>query len=137
MGAISVDDLKRLDDDWFDRNFNAYNPDAETVSRLPGVFAGVKVKCFLGTWCSDSKREVPGFFKVLREAGLPDSIVTMIGVDRQKFSLDGSSMIFRVERVPTFIFFRNGAEIGRIVETPHESLERDMLNLLGNNSHDK
>jgi len=137
MGVIGVDDLRRFGGGWFDRNFNEYEPDAKAVSHLSGVISDVNVICYLGTWCSDSKREVPRFFKALKEAGLPDSVVTMIGVDRQKFSLDGSSMVYRIERVPTFIFFRNGVEVGRIVESPHESLERDMLNLLGKNSHDE
>ncbi len=137
MGVIDVENLRRFGSGWFDSAFAEYKPDAEALSRLPGVFSGVRVKCFLGTWCSDSKREVPRFFKVLKEAGLSDSVVTMIGVDRQKFSLDGSSMVYRVERIPTFIIFRNGVEVGRIVEAPHESLERDMLNLLEKNSHDK
>ena len=136
MGVVGVDDLRKFGGGWFDSTFAEYEPDPEAVSRLSGVFSGVKVKCFFGSWCSDSKREVPRFFRVLKEAGLSDSVVTLIGVDRQKFSLDGSSMIFRVERVPTFIFFRNGAEVGRIVETPHESLERDMLKLLGTNNHE-
>jgi hypothetical protein len=34
-----------------------------------------------------------------------------------------------IERVPTFIFKRGGEEIGRIIETPDESLEADMLKL--------
>jgi hypothetical protein len=32
--------------------------------------------------------------------------------------------------VPTFFFFSNGVEVGRIVETPYDTLEADMMHLL-------
>ncbi len=32
----------------------------------------------------------------------------------------------KIERVPTIIFYRNGVELGRITETPVQSLEKDM-----------
>ncbi|MEM1407485.1 MAG: hypothetical protein AAGG59_11970, partial [Bacteroidota bacterium] len=35
-----------------------------------------------------------------------------------------------IHRVPTFIFHKNGEEIGRIVESPKESLEVDMLKIV-------
>jgi hypothetical protein len=36
----------------------------------------------------------------------------------------------KIEFVPTFIFFKNDVEIGRIVEAPTESLEIDMVKIL-------
>ena len=35
-----------------------------------------------------------------------------------------------IERVPTFIIYRGEKEIGRIVETPKKSLERDLWNIV-------
>ena len=35
-----------------------------------------------------------------------------------------------IQRTPTFIFFKNGVEIGRIVETPRDSLENDILKIV-------
>jgi hypothetical protein len=37
---------------------------------------------------------------------------------------------FDITNVPTFIFYRNGKEINRIVESPVISLEKDMLSIL-------
>jgi len=31
-----------------------------------------------------------------------------------------------IKRVPTFIIYENGEEIGRIIETPKKSLEKDL-----------
>jgi ribosomal protein L30E len=36
----------------------------------------------------------------------------------------------KVERVPTFIFYRDGKEIGRIVENPQKSLVEDFLEII-------
>ena len=35
-----------------------------------------------------------------------------------------------IEFVPTIIFLRNGKELGRIVESPEQSLEKDMRKIL-------
>ena len=36
----------------------------------------------------------------------------------------------KIELVPTIIFYKDGYEIGRIVETLTESLEKDLLKIL-------
>ena len=36
----------------------------------------------------------------------------------------------RIELVPTIIFYKDGSEIGRIVETPVESMEKDLLKII-------
>jgi len=36
----------------------------------------------------------------------------------------------KIEKIPTFIFIMNGKEIGRIIESPNESLEKDMLKII-------
>jgi hypothetical protein len=35
----------------------------------------------------------------------------------------------QIKNVPTFIFYREGKEIGRIVENPSNTLESDIYNL--------
>ena len=35
-----------------------------------------------------------------------------------------------IELVPTFIFYRNGEELGRIVETPEDTLEKDLAEIV-------
>jgi hypothetical protein len=35
-----------------------------------------------------------------------------------------------IELVPTFIFYRKGMEIGRIVETPLQTMEEDIYRIL-------
>ncbi|MEK7671115.1 MAG: thioredoxin family protein, partial [Bacteroidota bacterium] len=84
----------------------------------------------LGTWCSDSKREVPRFLKIVDLSLIPPAQIQFYGVDRTKKSSDGVTDRYKIERVATFIFLKRGEEVGRIVESPKNSLEEDMLAIL-------
>ena len=56
--------------------------------------------------------------------------IDYIGVNRDKLAdgLDISHL--NIDFIPTFIFYENGREIGRIVETPASTMENDMLLML-------
>ena len=84
----------------------------------------------MGTWCSDSRREVPRFYKILDEIEYPSENVSLINVNRDIEGLGDEVTGLEIHFVPTFIFYRNDEEIGRIVEIPYESLEKDMLELV-------
>ena len=81
----------------------------------------------MGTWCGDSKREIPRFYKVLKAAKFNVSNLEMIAVNRGKKTPDNLQKGLNIFRVPTFIFYKNGKEIGRYVEYPRVSLEKDIL----------
>ena len=51
-----------------------YQPDVKTIKKLSELTASYDVKIFLGTWCSDSRRELPHFFKIIKESNLEDKI---------------------------------------------------------------
>jgi thiol-disulfide isomerase/thioredoxin len=70
----------------------------------------------MGTWCPDSKRELPRFFATMEAAGIGDSVLTMVGVDRTKKDAEGLTEQWNITRVPTFVFLRDGREFGRFVE---------------------
>jgi len=109
----------------------AYSPDSATLSALKTINGRFSAEIFLGTWCSDSEREVPRFFKIYDRAGLEDNLTYTLYAVNRKLKLDnGLSTRRAIERVPTFIFYINGEEIGRIVETPDDLLEKDLLSIL-------
>ncbi len=95
------------------------------------------IKIVMGTWCSDSRREVPRFYKLLDELKLVDEEITLINVDRMKKVPEINMDDLNILLVPTFIIYRGGKEIGRIVETPIETLEKDLLNILSNSIVEK
>jgi thiol-disulfide isomerase/thioredoxin len=74
------------------------------------------VLLIMATWCPDSKRELPRFFAIMDGAGMNEAALTMVGVDRTKKDPDGLTEKWGITRVPTFVFFRNGQEAGRVVE---------------------
>ena len=89
----------------------------------------------MGTWCPDSRREVPRFMRIVEEIGFPADRIVFVGVDNTKLAPVGGYDTLNIERVPTFIFLRNKVEAGRIIETPVTSLEQDMQIILTGNEN--
>jgi hypothetical protein len=63
----------------------------------------------------------------------PGTKITFIGVDNAKLSPVGEYDSLGIQRVPTFIIYKNNIESGRIIETPKTSLEQDLVNILTGN----
>ena len=126
---------------WFDSRYNEYTTDKETLDKLAVALKGYKIKGFMGTWCGDSKRGVPRFYKILDETGFNQNNFELITVNRGKKTPDNLQEGFNLIRVPTFIFFKDGKEVGRYVERPRETLEKDILKIVTNqpykHSYDK
>ncbi|WP_246516309.1 thioredoxin family protein [Aequorivita echinoideorum] len=112
---------------WFDEGYKSYQLDSETVSHLKSLLKGVEITAFMGTWCSDSQREIPHFYKILDQTGFDESKLTLITVSEEKTTPQGYEDGLNITNVPTLIFSKDGKELGRIVEYPIEGLEKDML----------
>jgi len=83
----------------------------------------------MGTWCTDSKEDVPYFFKIL-DAWPVKPQVDMLFVDRAKNSEVEGYKEWKIKYVPTFIIIGpDGKETGRITE-PNMSFEKDLGKLL-------
>ncbi|HCV44249.1 MAG TPA: thiol reductase thioredoxin [Bacteroidetes bacterium] len=104
--------------------------DRDLVGLIGNVNEGVDFLVFLGTWCGDSRREVPHFLKIADQCGIAPSRVRLHGLDRAKKSEEGLAEQYNIKLVPTFIFLKNGTEVGRITEKPNATLEADMLSIL-------
>lgn len=115
---------------WFNSRMESYKADPETIEGLKVALKDVEIRAYMGTWCGDSKRETPQFYNILEAAYYDMDNLTMITVDRSKKKPVALVSDYNIIRVPTFIFYRNGAEIGRYVERPRESLEKDMLKIV-------
>lgn len=124
---------------WFNPNFENYNPDLAIISKFENELKNYKILVFLGTWCGDSKREVPHFLKILYAADFPEENLKIVALDRRKDhykkSPTGEEWALNIQRVPTFIFYKNGKEVNRIIETPNTTLEKDILAILTTDSY--
>jgi len=117
-------------DSSFRAKANLYSPAPRAIEFLKSYDKPTVIEVFYGSWCSDSQREVPRFIKVMEKANNPNFKVIYIGVDRKKHDPEGLAKKRGIERVPTFILFQQGKEIGRIVETPEISIEEDLAQIL-------
>jgi tetratricopeptide (TPR) repeat protein len=127
-------------DQWFKTGYDSYQPASATTAALKNQnFKDISVQVFFGTWCGDSKREVPHFLKLLNEISFPENKTTLIAVGNSDSLLkqspqhqeDGKGIF----RVPTIIVYKNGVEVNRINEFPVNSLEKDFLQILTNQSY--
>jgi thiol-disulfide isomerase/thioredoxin len=115
-----------------------YQADKQVIEKLSALKGKFKVVIFFGTWCGDSKREVPHFYKIVKEAALNDNLnIDLWAVDRKKHLQNSLPQDNNIEYVPTFIFYKNGKEIGRIIESPDNTLEQDMLDILQGKNENK
>lgn len=114
---------------WYDMFYNDYKIDGAIISQLKPHMKDVKIKLFMGTWCGDSKRETPHFYKIMDALQFDEKNIELITVDRAKSTSENDQQGFDIQRVPTVIFFRNNKEIGRFVEYPRESMEADFLKI--------
>lgn len=136
LGYCSVNDLEREPyATWFKPGFENYTPAKEIVTQVkkakPEKF---KIKIVFGSWCGDSRRELPRMMSVLKAAGFSEQNIQLLGVyDSMAVYKQGPNREERglnIYRVPTFIVYQKDREVGRIVEYPVESLERDLLKIL-------
>ncbi len=113
--------------------FANYNVEPTLLGQMEKILKNdpeIELTIVLGTWCGDSKEQVPRFFKINSLLKTPFSSIKIICVDREKKAGDLDISDLKIEKVPTFIFFKNGVEIGRIIETPMKSLESDIVSIL-------
>jgi len=129
-GPVTRSQILAAVPDW-EPNLAAYQPQTEAVEALKKAAEPVLIETYFGSWCSDSKAHVPALFKVLDLVDNPLLQVSCTAIPRDKaerprFIPEGRA----IDKLPTFVVFVNGREIGRIIETPAHSVEEDLAALL-------
>jgi thiol-disulfide isomerase/thioredoxin len=119
---------------WFNKGYDTYLVDPIITEELKKHLKGLTIKVFMGTWCIDSKRETPRFYKIASEVGFEKNI-ELTTVDRSKKTPNNLQEGYNILKVPTFIFFREGKEIGRFVEYPRETIEKDILKIISDQDY--
>ena len=122
--------LKMPYDSWFKPVYNDYSVDMKTLKKAKGLLENIRITVFMGTWCGDSREQVPQFYKILDSLHFDESGLTLICLDRDKKSPSDEQKGMNIERVPTMVFYRGTDEIGRIIETPEKILEKDIVRIL-------
>ncbi len=130
LEAFDMDLFKK----WYAPEYKTY----QTKKRILKQFAdqnleNISIDLIFGSWCHDSHREVPRLIKILEEIDFPFLQVRMNALDTNKKSPSFDAEANNVELVPTFIIYRDKSEIGRIIESPKNSLEEDLFNIISKN----
>lgn len=119
---------------WYQPGYENYVPDSSIIQLLIGLLKGKRIEIFLGTWCGDSRREVPRMMKMLAKTGVDQQQIKLIFVSNESNSYKQSPQHEEfgknIKRVPTLIVYDDDKEIGRIIEYPVVSLEKDLLSIL-------
>jgi thiol-disulfide isomerase/thioredoxin len=101
---------------WYAENQKGFTPDAATVQSIRAAKDSIYILAFGGTWCGDTKHILPQVYATIDAAGFSPDHFTLLGVDRNKKTINHLSESFGITNVPTFIVLKNGKEIGRVVE---------------------
>jgi hypothetical protein len=127
-GQCTFEDLQKESSfGWLDRGTNAYKPDSNAVKYLKKHLGGYDLVILMGTWCEDSQNLLPKLRKTLQAAAYPMSKLSMYGVDRAKTAKNVEHRLYKLEKVPTIVVYKNYMEVGRIVETVKKSIEADLM----------
>ena len=132
LGTITIEELQQEPfDEWYQMESDGYEVDTELTNAIsdPGQYT---YEVFLGTWCGDSRRELPRMEKIFSEMGIDMSNVLIVTLDRDKISPNGEQEGKDIRYVPTLIVSKDNQEIGRIVESPSSetaTLESDLFEI--------
>jgi hypothetical protein len=135
LGKCTISSLRTAPfDSWFFSSWHSYTVDSATCNFIRPLLKGKKLLLFLGTWCGDSRREVPRMLKMLECCNFPEQDMQLVMVSNgdslYKQSPTHEERGYGIVRVPTLVILTNGIETGRIVEFPVISLEKDLLAIL-------
>jgi hypothetical protein len=118
-------------DVWYTKKFEAYTVDSTTANQIKPLLKNKQFLLFMGTWCGDSRREVPRMYKILDYCRVKPSQIQLITLNNSdtayKQSPGHEERGLNIRRVPTLLIFENQHEVGRVVESPVTSLEKDIL----------
>jgi len=115
---------------WYKPEYDNYETNKNDLDTIKQKLSSIKIIVVAGSWCSDSRREMPRLFKIIDELKIDSPAVKLICVDRDKKAEGTEIENLDIKLVPTFIFYRDEKELGRIVESPQTTLEGDIKDIL-------
>jgi hypothetical protein len=131
VGVVDRAEIEAAVPDWVEAQIEAQPDLAQAMELVVAGSAESRVTIYLGTWCSDSRRELARFWRAIDEAGgeMPFELA-YVGVNRDKDEPAELLTGLGLEYVPTFVVEAGGAETGRIVEESPNGIEFDLAALL-------
>ncbi|NOZ94463.1 MAG: hypothetical protein GXP47_06970 [Acidobacteria bacterium] len=134
VGKLSWKDLETVPG--WKESYESYTPDPGAIKELRAATGSYRIVTVLGSWCSDSEREVPRLRKILDTVGGDHFKLDLVGVDHtlvvdRGLIHEGLLPNRKAERVPTIVVLdADGQELGRVVETAEMPLEKLIVEFL-------
>ena len=103
-------------------------PDSKMIKKLDGAMTGIHMVIITGWWCPECAELSPRLRSIMNRltVNVLVEIVEMVPGIKPKKAIE-----LNVQAIPTMILYRNGEEIGRIIEEPEKTLEEDLLRISG------
>lgn len=139
LGKTNLEGFEHEEFSWFQKNYDDYLTNDKIIARLRDSLGGYSIQVFYGTWCGDSRTELPRLYRILDEASYSQNIeaIALNTGDNYKQSPTHEERGLTIHRVPTIIVYdENGTEVNRIVEHPKETIERDLLRIVSGDEYD-
>jgi len=129
LGPVSKEEIL-ANDRIYEIYINRYTPDSASVNYLSAYPDSVTLIVFMGSWCRESKKYIPGLMKTLELAESEFIITEYIAVDQQKKIPQIFLKEFEIKYIPTVVVLKGNKELGRIVEKPRQLIETDLIQIL-------
>jgi hypothetical protein len=71
---------------WFKQNYDKYEVDSVVINKLKPKIEGIHFIVFGGTWCNDTKRELPAFLSLLHQLNVGSNRYDIWMLDLKKES---------------------------------------------------
>lgn len=116
---------------YWERLYKAYQPDEQSIRDLAAIGEKTQLHITLGTWCGDSRREVPRLLKTLDLANNPKLTLKMTALSSGFEEPWDVIVNDQITNVPTVRAMRKGREVAKIVERPRiKAIEKELAYLL-------
>ena len=134
-GKTDLEQLEQVPEFWmvYLRHYADYGIDREKLMTIARELnrKSIKIMAVIGTWCGDTKEQLPVLQKILDNLPKDNKfVIEYIGVNRDKIADGLDIKHLDINFIPVFIFYENDQEIGRIVETPSSTMENDIVRIL-------
>lgn len=119
---------------WYIPNYNNYQIDSSDLAAISKAFKKKRIEIFAGTWCGGTKADLPKMLKILKTANVDSTQIHLIFLNntaaQYKQSPGHEEAGKNIVRTPTYIIYQGSKEMGRIIDSPIESFEKDLLKIL-------
>jgi thiol-disulfide isomerase/thioredoxin len=135
-GKTNLEKLSQHTEFWSEYliHYASYNIDKEKVAEISAGLNSreIHIVAVLGTWCGDTKEQLPVLQKILDNLSDNNISIDYIGVNRDKLAGETDISSLGIIFVPTFIIYENNKELGRIVEVPEGTMEEHIYKVINN-----